>query len=102
MNNRSYFTTDGNYGQVGIDDFAILNTEEFTEDDWLAIEEASDMTRLATALAIHARIWDEDDRPRTNWDNIDNLIEQLRDYTYEQDDIELHALYTDIAEAMGY
>lgn len=102
MSNRAYFTADGNYGQVGIDDFAILNTEDFTEDDWLAIEEASDSDRLTTALAIHARIWDEDDRPRTNWDNIDNLIEQLREYTYEQDDIELHAIYTDIAEALGY
>lgn len=100
--NRSYFTADGNFGAVSMDEFAILNTTEFTEEDWEAIEESGDMTRLDTALAIQSRIYDGTERPRTNWDNLDDLMFRLQDYANESDDIELHALFTDLAEALGY
>lgn len=45
-----YFAGDGNYG--GADRVAILETEHWTEDDWLRIEEAYDLDRISVALDI--------------------------------------------------
>jgi hypothetical protein len=50
----TYFATDGNYGTAH--GLIVLNTEQFTEADWQAIEEASDNERATTAQAIAERL----------------------------------------------
>lgn len=99
---RHYFTEDGTYGSVGMDNFVILNTADFTDKDWETIENDSDCSRITTAKKIHSHIWNDNDQPRTNWDNLDNLMDRLGNYITAQDDIELHALYVDLSEALGY
>jgi hypothetical protein len=47
-----YFASDGNYG--GAAKVIILETEHWTEDDWITIEEAGDLGRVQVALDISA------------------------------------------------
>ena len=49
---KSYFTNDGTYGSADDGKIVILNTENFTEDDWDDLEECSDSIRMALAQEI--------------------------------------------------
>ncbi len=49
---KSYFTDDGTYGSADDGKIVILNTENFTEDDWDDLEECSDSIRMALAQEI--------------------------------------------------
>jgi hypothetical protein len=50
-----YFTSDGAYGSAGDDEFVVLNTTHWQEDDWVEVESASDSDRLETAKVIDWR-----------------------------------------------
>jgi hypothetical protein len=50
MNNETYFTDDGTYGNAR--GLIIANTETWTDEDWQRIEEASDNERIAVAYEI--------------------------------------------------
>jgi hypothetical protein len=58
LNNKlaglTYFATDGSYGDAS--DLAIVDTSEFTEEDWEAIEAEHDWHKPGTAEAIAKRI----------------------------------------------
>lgn len=45
-----FFSNDGSYGDS--DDILIVETDDWSEDDWRDIQDASDMTRLAIAREI--------------------------------------------------
>lgn len=45
-----YFAKDGSYGDAS--DLTVLNTEHWSEEDFAAVEQASDTARLYTALTI--------------------------------------------------
>ena len=49
---KSYFTDDGTHGSADDGKIVILNTENFTEDDWDDLEECSDSIRMALAQEI--------------------------------------------------
>lgn len=46
----TYFAQDGNYGYAF--DMVILNTDKWTDEDWLLIEQASDFERVRVAEEI--------------------------------------------------
>ncbi len=46
----SYFAIDGNYGNA--DGIVIVETSEWSEDDWQAIENAGDADRASVAYAL--------------------------------------------------
>jgi hypothetical protein len=48
-----YFAGDGNYGAA--DRVAIVDTGEWSEDDWLELEEAYDLDRMDVALKIESK-----------------------------------------------
>lgn len=57
MSNLYYFAADGSYGQWQPDSL-LANVEEWTDEEWQRIEEASDYERVAIAYEIelnHAR-----------------------------------------------
>jgi hypothetical protein len=49
---KAYFTNDGTYGAANDGDIIIVDTDNFTEDDWDDIEECPDATRMALAEEI--------------------------------------------------
>jgi hypothetical protein len=50
---KTYFTNDGTYGSANDDeDIFIVDTSNFTDDDWDDIEECPDATRMALAKEI--------------------------------------------------
>jgi len=51
---HTYFAADGNYGNAT--DLVVVDTEDFTELDWQAIDEAGDSERNEVALLISGRI----------------------------------------------
>jgi hypothetical protein len=51
---QTYFAADGNYGNAI--DLVVVDTEDFTELDWQAIDEAGDSERNEVALLISGRI----------------------------------------------
>jgi len=48
-----YFAGDGNYGAA--DRVVIVDTAEWSEDDWLEIEDSWDGDRIDTAIKIDAK-----------------------------------------------
>jgi hypothetical protein len=50
----TYFAGDGNYGEA--DDLVIVNTNDWSEEDWNEIEEAADYLRVDIAKTINERI----------------------------------------------
>jgi hypothetical protein len=50
MKQSSYFAPDGNYGDA--EGLLLLDTTDWSEDDWLAIEEAGDFNRTQVAQDI--------------------------------------------------
>ena len=57
-----YFAEDGNFGNA--DGIAILDTSQWTEDDWMEIESSEDYARADTARQIAQRYLQEG----TPWD----------------------------------
>lgn len=51
---QTYFAADGNYGNAI--DLVVVDTEDFTELDWQAIDEAGDSERNEVAIKISERI----------------------------------------------
>lgn len=49
----SYFGKDGNYGDA--ENIVIVDTSDWTEDDWQMIDEAGDTDRASVALGIANR-----------------------------------------------
>lgn len=47
---KHYFATDGNYG--GADGLVVVDTSDWTEDEWDAVDNARDNERPAIALAF--------------------------------------------------
>lgn len=52
-----FFSNDGSYGDA--EDILIVNTDQWSEEDWRDIDDASDMTRLAIAREIEEKHRDE-------------------------------------------
>lgn len=50
MNNSTYFAVDGNYGTA--DGLVVVDTTEWSESDWQAIDEVGDADRANLALAL--------------------------------------------------
>lgn len=48
-----FFSTDGSYGDAT--DILVVDTSNWTDEDWRDIDDASDMTRLDIAVAIAKR-----------------------------------------------
>jgi hypothetical protein len=51
-NSLTYFAEDGNYGDAS--SLALVDTSEWTEDDWATLESESDWNRPETARSISA------------------------------------------------
>lgn len=51
--NLSYFAADGNYGSA--DNLALVDTDEWTNEDWQDVDEAGDNDRLDVAKRIQAK-----------------------------------------------
>lgn len=48
-----FFSTDGSYGDAT--DILVVDTSNWTDEDWRDIDDASDMTRLDIAIEIAKR-----------------------------------------------
>lgn len=73
---RFYFTVNGSYGIVD-DEFVIVNTSDFTTDEWRTIEEASDSMKIDYAMAY--RELKDANRPaeRGEWQHVADNLEYL-------------------------
>jgi hypothetical protein len=73
---RFYFTTNGTYGIVD-DEFVIVNTSDFTTDEWDTINEASDSMKMDYAMAY--RDLKDATRPaeRGEWQHVEDNLEYL-------------------------
>lgn len=49
---KAYFTDDGTFGSANEGEIIILNTDNFTDDDWDEINECADLSRMALAQKI--------------------------------------------------
>lgn len=49
---KAYFTDDGTFGSANDGEIIILNTDNFTDDDWDDINECPDSIRMALAQEI--------------------------------------------------
>lgn len=52
--NKTYFAMDGSYGSS--EGLAVYDTSDWTEDDWSAIDMATDSERSSVAAKIVARL----------------------------------------------
>jgi hypothetical protein len=81
QNERFYFTTTGSYGIID-DEFTIVNTSDFSSEEWDTINEASDSMKMDYAMAY--RELKDTNRPaeRGEWqhvsDNLDYLLYELK------------------------
>lgn len=50
---KSYFTEDGGYGDGNY--AIIIDTDQWTEDDWQSIEDCTENERLELAQQIHSK-----------------------------------------------
>jgi hypothetical protein len=98
---RIYATENGTWGTISDDlsKFTIVNTDDWTKEDFDLMDEASDKVR--TANKIRERLDQQGDTPRTVWESLDGKLEELYDLATELDSIEIHALAIDIREALG-
>lgn len=73
---RFYFTTNGTYGIVD-DEFVIINTSDFTKDEWDTINDASDSMKMDYAMAY--RELKDAKRPaeRGEWQHVEDNLEYL-------------------------
>lgn len=90
MEQRYYFTTTGSYGIVD-DEFVIVNTSDFTREEWDTIDEASDSMKMDYAMAY--RELKDANRPaeRGEWqhvaDNLEYLIFELKRGNIEESEV---------------
>ena len=73
---RFYFTTNGTYGIVD-DEFVIVNTSDFTSEEWETINDASDSMKMDYAMAY--RELKDATRPteRGEWQHVADNLEYL-------------------------
>lgn len=100
---RLYVSDSGNWGIINEEPFgfALIECEDWTEDDFRQLDNASDSDKLLTALAIRRLIDDENEQVRTNWDSLTGKLDELLELARELQSIELRSLAIDIREAVG-
>ena len=52
---KIYFTVDGSYGSA--DGMSVFDTSAWSDEDWAAVEIASDSERLAVAREVQSRVF---------------------------------------------
>jgi hypothetical protein len=100
---RLYAAENGSWGIISddLDKFTIVNTEDWSTEDFNLLSEASDSDKVRTANEIRERLDQQNETPRTVWESLDGKLEELYDLATELDSIEIHALAVDIREALG-
>lgn len=99
---RFYFTTNGTYGIID-DEFVIVNTSDFTTEEWDTINDASDSMKMDYAMAY--RELKDAKRPaeRGEWqhvaDNLEYLLFELK--RGNVDDAEVLDVLLLIQEGLG-
>lgn len=87
---RFYFTTNGTYGIID-NDFTVINTSDFTAEEWETIDDASDSMKMDYAMAY--RELKDATRPaeRGEWlhleDNLEYLIFELKRGNIEESEV---------------
>lgn len=101
---RLYVSDLGNWGIVNeeVFGFAVVNCDDWTEDSFQELDEASDNQKLLTALAIRRQFDDQTDIVRTTWDNVPALLDRLMELAKQSDSIELHSVAVDLNDALGF
>jgi hypothetical protein len=99
---RFYFTTDGSYGIVD-DNFTIVNTSDFSTEEWDTIHNASDSMKMDYAMAY--RELKDATRPieRGEWQHVSANIDYLI-YEFKRgnvDDSEVLDILILIREGLG-
>lgn len=76
QNQRYYFTTDGSYGIVD-DNFVIVNTSDFSTEEWATIDDTADSMKMDYAMAY--RELKDVNRPaeRGEWQHVAENLEYL-------------------------
>lgn len=106
---RLYVTGDGAWGVIEEDAFAIVACDNFTNNDWMALDDAGDSDKLSVAITtalVHA------ETATPFWDDIPYLLDQADDRLTElsfadnladvrEAEARLRALVADIRLGLG-
>lgn len=100
---RLYVSDLGNWGIVNeeVFGFALVNCDDWTEEHFKELDDASDNKKLITALAVRRQIDDDNEIGRARWDDVPDLLDRLMEVAKETDSVELHAIAVDLNEALG-
>jgi hypothetical protein len=100
---RLYVSDLGNWGIVNeeVFGFALVNCDDWEEEHFQQVDEASDSQKLIVALAMRRQIDDENQIGRASWDDVPDLLDRLMEIAKESDSVELHEIAVDLNEALG-
>jgi hypothetical protein len=100
---RLYASENGSWGIIpdDLDKFTIVNTDDWSSEDFNLLSDASDSDKVRIANEIRERLDQQGEIARTVWESLDGKLEELYDLATELDSIEIHALAVDIREALG-
>jgi len=101
---RMYVSDEGNWGIVNEDPFgfAVVNCDDFSEEDFMQLDSASDSNKLITALAIRKQR-DEDygDFDKAYWQEVPELLDQVMKLAKDTNNEQLHELAVKLNEGLG-
>lgn len=100
---RLFVSDLGNWGIINEEPFgfALVECDDWTEDDFRQLDDAPDSEKILIALAIRRLIDDENDQARTRWDSLTDKLDELLELAKELESIEVRSLAVDIREAVG-
>lgn len=100
---RMYVSDQGNWGIINeeIFGFAIVNCEDWSEEDFQELDWATDGEKLITALAIRRERDDDLGISRASWHSAVGLLDQIIEIANKDNNTAIHELAIELNEALG-
>lgn len=100
---RMYVSDQGNWGIINeeIFGFAIVNCEDWSEEDFQELDWATDGEKLITALAIRRERDDDLGISRASWHSAIGLLDQIIEIANKDNNTAIHELAIELNEALG-